>query len=283
MANIFEDVARRQAEGSFFRTVFPNAPGPLPTRNDLSAPFKGFTRPGVPTPEFVQATGGRDQLLFDLFDSIEDPGLRSASLLNARSEREARERDQVARDEAIATLTGSKTSIQELLSNQAALDFRVVSREEEQAQSQQITQIGATGEGRAIQSAASRGVTQSGATLQNVASIRAQTAADDVILRSSIGGQNREARNQFEVGLTMAMAQIDREIADIQAGVDFQPSDFLPFAQLGFGVKQFNEQTDLLEKQANSLTPQDIVRLFLALPGTGIPQSVAGLFSGQAA
>lgn len=252
------------------------------TRDNFSRPGKFGSRPGVPSSAFISATGGRDPALLDLYNAIntQDAGLGAAFLLNEQDTRETRERDKAARDEAISTLTGSKSAIQELLANQQALGFRVVSPEEEQAQSQQIAQIAARGEGQAIQSAASRGVTQAGPTLQNVASIRAQVSADDVMLRSNIAGQNRTARNQFEIGLTMALADIDREIADIQAGVDFQPSDYLPYAQLGVGISQFNEQSALLEKQATTLTPSDIMRLVMALPGTGIPEGIFDFFGG---
>lgn len=294
MANVFTETDPNRNKTGFLGFGTPGGPfgirkliDPAGFKSDFDAtfgtPFRTPDRPLQFGREFVQEGFGRkDPTLFNFVSDLNaiDPLFGSATQLNLRSEQLARERDKAARDEAIATLTSSKSGIQELLANQQALDFRVVSPAEEQAQSQQIAQIGASGEGRAIQSAASRGVTQAGATLQNVASIRAQTAADDVILRSGIGGQNRNARNQFEIGLTLSLAEIDRQISAIQAGVDFQPSDFLPFAQLGFGAEQFSQQSDQLDRQANSLTPQDIVRLILSLPGTGIPKGIADLFGG---
>lgn len=264
------DFARfRQSEG-LPTPLFPGLQ-PLDTGRSFDLDARAFQASGGGKPSGPQ---------FDLFTGLNesDPRFGAAFLANLESERETRRRNENARLNAINTLTGSSGRIQALLDNQEALNFRVISPEEEQASLQQIAQQGATGQDRAISSAAGRGVLQSGPTLQNVASIRAQTAAAGVTERSSNAGINREARDRLEFALNSALTQIDQEIARIESDVNYIPSDFLPFAQLGFAADAFNTQTGLLEDQAG-FTYEDLINLALQLPGTGLPAGFANFVS----
>lgn len=284
--NAFQNIAERRTEAGRATPLFDFAR--FRQSQGLPTPlFPGLEpdtgRSSVDFSRAFQAAGGGKPSgpVFDTLASLNEslPIAASAGLANLQSEEETRRRNEIARTNAISTLSGSSERIQALLDNQEALNFRVITPEQEQASLQQIAQQGATGQDQAISSAAGRGVLLSGPTLQNVASIRAQTSAQGVNLRSTNAGINLEARNRIEFALNQELNRIDDEIARIQSDVNYIPSDFLPFAQLGTAADIFNTQTDRLDQQAG-FTTQDLFNAILSLPGTGIPETVAGLFTG---
>lgn len=141
-------------------------------------------------------------------------------------------------------------------------DYRAVGELEESAVINELAQSVARATDAALNNAGFRGVSAGPGTAQRVSSIGALGEASGLQLRRGIEESNRRARSealgqldQFrqgrqagELALLGALGDIERQIAAVQTGQQYVPTDFFPLAELQFGQEQFRTGQEFADR-----------------------------------
>lgn len=296
-------------------------PGGLATVNGepVLGPGGKTFQPQVPQ-FFKDAGGGDDPALFLAFANAFPFEENPTVWLNLMSAAESRGREDEARRRAIGTLEGTRREIAEArdlfrsdpgrqqigetLATRASPAFDAIGEAEQAAAVNEIARRVALAQAHQLAGAASRGTVRSGTTGATLDAVRALGEIGGVQSRAQFERFNREARERALHALTQfedrslalenqyldALARLDEGIAMLEKGVDVEPADFVPFAQLDFARQQYADTLErvdrelaLLEEAANP-NVLDLFALAPQLSGTGFFEnewqgSIAGVMA----
>ena len=181
--------------------------------------------------------------------------------------------------------TAALTGLQE----QAAPGYDVISDKQQAANDLQIAQMYARNLSAAQASAAGRGVAGGGVAAGQQAAIRSYADAAGLDLAARTEGINKQARQNALAALGQlssaygrtdlawqnSMAEVSRGLAAIDAGVDYQPTDFTTFDMLSFAMERERAEAEQIEQYMDQWGQQQETDLLdLILPAWGIKQLV---------
>jgi hypothetical protein len=260
----------------------------------------------TPIPEWAAASFGDPASFYEWYQASKDARNFSAVRATLGSQSLAREDTRAAIDEAIGGLGGTRDTLSELLERfrsdperaaygetlqeRSAPGYRAISETEEGAWRQRIAEAAARQERTRMAGAAGRGTARSGTTLQNVTGLRAMADAQGLRLAADVSARNEAARQEALAGLgrftdrgvaiesaiTDQLRQVDAQIAAIQAGVSFEPTDLLAFDQLEFGQEAYLDEREFAREALEQYeaegrqAPPWLLQLALGTIGTGL-------------
>lgn len=240
------------------------------------------------------------------------PELGLFFIANAQSSQQARDDTAQAVSGAVTGLRGVQTQygaaldafrndpeaarILAELNRRSSPEYRAVTEIEESAMMNELAQNIALATDAALANAGFRGVSQGPGTAQRVSAVGALGESGALGLRRGVAESNRRAQSEAlgqledfrrsrhagELSLLGALGDVERQIAAIESGQEFVPTDYFPLAELQFGQEAFQTARDFADRaltaeeaaagRAEAAATPDIwdwLGAFGALGGTG--------------
>lgn len=261
------------------------------------------------TNEEIRRENERDRLRFEAkypWLAGLDPSLRPFVLSTIQSQEEEERKQQAALESGINTLGGSRSTFADLLAQYqgdpvranltsrltelAAPDARLIPIEVEQQAIGDIARAGTRRYDDLLAAAADRGQALAPGTALDLNALNAQIEGEAGRTRADIAGRNEFGRRsalealdrfsnasyQLENQLTSALSRVDAEIAALQAGQEFIPTDYTAFAELDFGqqayadAQRFAQEALSGAEQAQQFDILDLLPFLFGLRGSGL-------------
>ncbi len=267
--------------------------------------YTNYRMPDVPS--WARNQFGNDAAGFYGFSrGFTNPMDRQAWIANMRSAENAAADTLRYRNAALETLGGARgdvlgeqerfradplrARIMAELGRRASPEYRMFSPAEEQAFRQQLSQAYARAEAARRVGAGATGSLRSGTYSAQEAAKEGRAAASGVELQARIDAATRTAQGNaltaldeasraswhYEANLLSELGEIDRAMAGIRSGIEFEPADLFPAAQVQFGRESYEDDLALAERgvaaQEEALRegPEDFRNSLLEGIGSGV-------------
>ena len=276
--------------------------------------------PGVQqfTPELPEWAGGQfadPAHFYSWYNGFADPSVRDSIVANMQSTYTADQRNQQAIRDAVSSIDSSRTltqdaysawlndptfeSVLETLRRRSSGEDPLIGDIERTARLNQAAQVYARTAGASEARAGASGTLRSAPTTHQSDAIQAYSDAAGLQLAANVENTNRgardaalaatgqiiEGRENVNQGYLRSIGALDTARASTLASQQYTPTDFVPFAELDFARRAYDEALSRADREEQRLIDEnasgldDIFTTYI-LPLLGIPNVPGALASG---